>query len=211
MTTTPTPVTRASAEPDPVAVAREALRRGDIHAGRVPERFRSRFSVDAGGCWLWTGYTTQGYGRVYFGSRMSVMRSEMAHRVIYEHVVGPIPPGITLDHLCRVRSCVNPAHLEPVTNVENVMRGNGIGALNARKTRCKRGHEFTPENTRVRPGKRDCIACERSKVARKPVGECRHCTSAAEPGKSGCAKCLKRYRDRETRRRAKRAREVAHG
>jgi hypothetical protein len=80
--------------------------------------------------------------------------------VAYELAIGPIPEGLTIDHLCRNRGCVNPAHLEAVTNRTNLLRGDGIAALNARKTHCKRGHEFTPENTYVwREGTRACRAC----------------------------------------------------
>ena len=105
-------------------------------------------------CWLWTGYRNRmGYGQ--FG------RNEPAHRVAYELLVGPIPDGLVLDHLCRNPPCVNPDHLEPVTNVENLQRGVGPSAQNARKARCKNGHEFTSENTYIRPdgGGRQCRRC----------------------------------------------------
>lgn len=84
------------------------------------------------------------------------------HRYVYEALVSEIPEGMELDHLCRVRHCCNPAHLEPVTPLENTMRGEGPTAVNARKTHCVHGHEFTPENTYIRPdGSRKCIACRR--------------------------------------------------
>lgn len=87
-------------------------------------------------------------------------RGLRAHRVVYEQVVGPIPDGLVLDHLCRVRCCCNPDHLEPVTHIENIMRGAGTGAANAVKTHCKNGHEFTVENTYERPtGGRACRTC----------------------------------------------------
>lgn len=100
----------------------------------------------SGDCWLWTSEIgRKGYGRLVDpqGRRL------LAHRVVYELVVGPIPDGLTLDHLCRVHACVNPEHLEPVTTRENVLRGQGVAAINAAKTHCSHGHEFTPENTRV--------------------------------------------------------------
>lgn len=86
--------------------------------------FLSHVQVDENGCWLWTGATSpQGYGRFNAGLREDA-RNVLAHRWSYEHHVGPIPDGLDLDHLCRVRHCVNPEHLEPVTRQENVQRGH---------------------------------------------------------------------------------------
>lgn len=110
-------------------------------------------------CWEWTGsLRPDGYGRIYFGGRDSG-RVWRAHRLVYEVLVGPIPDGMTLDHLCRNRRCVNPDHLEPVPNRENVLRGIGITAENKRKTHCVRGHEFTPDNTYAHGSKRHCRTC----------------------------------------------------
>jgi len=89
-----------------------------------------------------------------------------AHRYVYEQEVGPIPDGLTLDHLCRNRACVNPDHLEPVTMRVNTLRGETITARNAAKTRCDKGHEFTPENTMRKPDGRRCRVCQRASEAR---------------------------------------------
>jgi len=108
-------------------------------------------------CWNWTGADRgEGYGRFRDGQSHIY-----AHRWSYEQ----IPEGLTIDHLCRNRMCVNPKHLEPVTIKENVMRGVGIAAKNASKTHCKRGHEFNIENTYIRKNqsgtKRRCRTCRR--------------------------------------------------
>ena len=94
------------------------------------------------GCWIWAGYiANNGYGQhTYKG------RTYKAHRLVYELLVGPIPDGLQLDHLCRVRCCVNPAHLDPVTQKENVLRGESFSAVNASKTHCCKGHPLTPDN-----------------------------------------------------------------
>ena len=94
--------------------------------------------IPESGCWIWIGAVNPfGYGWQQRGGRKF-----MAHRVVYEALVGPIPHGMQLDHLCRVKCCVNPAHLEPVTGQVNTLRGMGPSALNARKTHCQQGHEF---------------------------------------------------------------------
>lgn len=114
------------------------------------------------GCWLWLGKVAKdtGYGKASFRGR-----EILAHRLFYGTLVGPIPRGLTLDHLCRVRSCVNPAHTEPVTRAVNVMRGDGIAARNARKITCHAGHPFTKRNTYITAdGYRQCRECRRVAV-----------------------------------------------
>lgn len=116
------------------------------------------------GCWPWEGHLSSGYGRIKFPQYRSPF---MAHRVAYELERGPIPYGLVLDHLCRNKACVNPDHLEPVSNEENIDRGEWFPIMNARKTHCKHGHEFTPENTyMVRGVERQCRTCVREAMRR---------------------------------------------
>lgn len=118
-------------------------------------------------CWAWMGsISKKGYGMFY---RASDKRWLGAHRVAYELTVGRIPEGLHIDHLCRVRNCVNPSHLEPVTPTENTLRGVGFAAQNARKTHCLEGHELAGDNIAIRPrggGERECKTC-RSERDRK--------------------------------------------
>jgi hypothetical protein len=113
--------------------------------------------TDPAGCWLWTASLDQdGYGWFRDG------RVRRAHRVSYEHHIGPVEDGHDVDHICRVRHCVNPDHLRAISRKENVLSGVGPTATNARKKRCKRGHAFTPENTLVHVGGwRQCRECRR--------------------------------------------------
>lgn len=133
-----------------------------LFLGPADVRFWPRINKMESGCWEWTGTISEsGYGQFWDGSRLV-----RPHRWVYEAVVGPIPDGLVIDHLCRNRACCNPAHLEPVTRRENSLRGVSPNAENARKTHCKRGHEFTPENTIRRadaPTRRQCRECKRIK------------------------------------------------
>jgi hypothetical protein len=107
-------------------------------------------------CWPWSGGTSTGYGRLWVPGVGHVP----AHRISYEALRGPIPAGLVIDHLCRNRACINPAHLEPVTLKENILRGEGMAARRARQTHCKRGHPLSGANLyRYRDGRRDCRAC----------------------------------------------------
>ncbi|MFE9844749.1 HNH endonuclease signature motif containing protein [Streptomyces goshikiensis] len=122
----------------------------------IEERLFSK--VDATGiCWLWTGAKNRGgYGAISKGRRDG---AAIVHRVVWELLVGPIPDGSDLDHLCRVRACCNPDHLEPVTRAVNVARGSHAAGVQ-RRTHCKNGHAFTPENSRPNgPRGRACRTC----------------------------------------------------
>src|SRR5258708_2446189 len=116
----------------------------------LPARFANRICREIrvpslGECWTWTGWLSdKGYAIALFGKRKVKL-----HRFAYELLVGPIPDGLLPDHLCRNRACINPAHLECVTNRENILRGVGLAAVNAKKTHCVNGHAFTSENTQV--------------------------------------------------------------
>src|SRR5258708_27487935 len=116
-------------------------------------RIASRIRVDPSGCWIWTGYIGKdGYGVAYLQGR-----NHRAHRVAYILLVGEIPPLLHLDHLCNVRPCVNPAHLEPVTWLEN----NRRDGLKRRQDTCAQGHVMEGENVGVRQvsGLRYCREC----------------------------------------------------
>jgi hypothetical protein len=134
-----------------------------IPAHRIPAFWEKVDRASDDGCWEWLGAKNGGYGRFHLRSQ-GPGRATAAHRVSYELLVGPIPDGLTLDHLCRNRGCVNPAHLEPVTNKTNILRGESFSADHARRTHCPHGHEYTPENTYWRTGKRtgrECRECHR--------------------------------------------------
>lgn len=136
--------------------------------GSLAIRFWSKVDLsDPGGCWLWRGTTDgNGYGRVSLGGGRS--RAARAHRIAYEAENGNIPSGLTIDHLCRNRRCVNPAHLEAVTNRENLMRGEGPSARHARQSHCVRGHELAGPNLHLLPnGSRRCRTCQREQYQRR--------------------------------------------
>lgn len=148
----------------------------------------AKVSVQENGCWLWTGALLKSNARGYRVSggygifRGPGMKTARAHRVSYEHHVGPIPDGMTLDHRCHTsdptcpggntcphRACVNPAHLDVTTRKRNVLMGSGPTAVNAVKTHCIHGHEFTEANTRWYSNHtmRSCRECARLRAAAK--------------------------------------------
>lgn len=133
--------------------------------GRYGKRPSIADKIDADGdCWEWKGRDNdRGYAQVVIdGSRRYV------HRLVWETLVGPIPNGLELDHLCRNTLCVNPDHLEVVSHAENVKRGN-CGVHNRNKKRCPKGHLLSGSNLYVAPGtnKRHCRACRKEQNARR--------------------------------------------
>lgn len=119
----------------------------------------SRYVQPQGDCWAWGGdLSPNGYGTVHVWGR-----GTMAHRVFYEYFIAPIPPGLDLDHLCRVRNCVNPWHLDPVTRSVNLKRAANP-KHNSSKTHCPQGHPYEGENLYITPstGGRVCLTCNRA-------------------------------------------------
>lgn len=118
----------------------------------------------SGDCWEWTaGKSHNGYGLFWLDGQM-----RYAHRVTYESIVGPIPDGLDLDHLCRNRACVNPDHLEPVTRSENLRRGDGVVGRQMRRATCIRGHEFKHVDSL---GRRVCRICANENRRRRKLKE----------------------------------------
>lgn len=133
-------------------------------ANRLPNPVAAFWArvVKTATCWLWTGaLDSDGYGKL-----VRDHRQWYAHRYAYIVSGLSIPDGLTLDHLCRVRHCVNPDHLEPVTSIENLRRGHGRAARNRRATECQYGHPFDNANTYVsKRGHRHCRACRNRRAA----------------------------------------------
>lgn len=146
------------------------------------EKFYAKVEV-TGFCWHWRGSLNEnGYGMSYLGGGR-----QLAHRRMYELLVGPIPEGLTLDHLCRIRFCVNPDHLEPVTLLENLARAKRFRNLAHTHTRahkakrlaghCRKGHELTPDNV--------LLSARPSGIVRKKCKACQHAAQEAHRRNKG--------------------------
>jgi len=135
----------------------------------LKQRFDRKWKRQPNGCWRWTDVLSgNGYGYLGVGGRKG--RDILAHRLAYRLYVGPIPAGMTVDHLCRNRWCVNPAHLEAVSLRVNLLRGDNPAARNARRTHCLRGHPFSGEGADVvidNLGRRVCRHCTRERKRRQ--------------------------------------------
>lgn len=124
----------------------------------VPDPLEGKFNVWKNGCWIWKrAKQSKGYGSVGYQGVIW-----LAHRLAYTLLVGPIPEGRSLRHTCANPRCINPEHMEPITPGELALRSDSPWAQNAVKTHCPKGHPYTPENTRVRRGQRQCRECERA-------------------------------------------------
>lgn len=132
-------------------------RRGTVHDITPEETFFSRVTEAPTGCWLWNRAMDNGYGQFSDNRKMW-----LAHRWSYEFLRVEIPAGLVLDHTCETPLCVNPWHLEPVTQKVNVLRGHGLTASKAAQTSCIHGHPFDEANTYVdKRGHRSCQTCRR--------------------------------------------------
>jgi len=120
-------------------------------------RFLKKIIILKNGCWEWTGgKNDRGYGRFEYNGRL-----QPAHRFAYFYFYNEIDERLTIDHLCKNHSCVNPLHLQQITLKENILRGTSPPALNARKTHCPQGHSYSGENLYMWKNERNCVECRR--------------------------------------------------
>jgi hypothetical protein len=150
-----------ASDPDTYVAVLERVRRD-------PERWFWRRVQKTESCWIWSGaHLSSGYGLLSYGPKGG-QRSVLAHRISYILAHGPIPQGLVIDHLCQVKNCVRPSHMQPVTRGENTLRGNGVVAQHARKMVCVRGHDFSGGNLYMYRGiHRQCRTCHRKREAQR--------------------------------------------
>lgn len=140
-------------------------------AQTLQQKIKSKIRIAKSGCWFWTGYVAKnGYGSTsVIPSEGGRYKTEMAHRASYLAFVGPIPKGLQIDHLCKIRKCVNPDHLEAVTPKENVLRSNANFRAQLARTHCPANHEYTADNLYTAKTKsggvsRSCKTCAKSRT-----------------------------------------------
>lgn len=153
-----------------------------------PDGIHSQTGENLGPCWLWTaamaGPDEEKYGHVNFGNGM-----QRCHVLTYEAECGPVPEGLVIDHLCRVRRCVRPAHLEAVTHQVNLLRGAGPTAVNARKTYCPKGHALSGVNLLVHTGRRDGLLTRKCAACRLDRRRASALRDGRVPARRACSVC----------------------
>lgn len=136
---------------------------------RLPDRFWSKVApCPMSGCWLWTGgITSAQYGLFSVSGVRGAVVQTTAHRHAYATLVAPVAPDRDVDHICKVRLCCNPAHLRAVTHRENLLNSASASTVNAGKTHCPHGHEYSGDNLYTSRFGRQCRACRRATDRRR--------------------------------------------
>ncbi len=167
---------------------------------RLPERVWDKINK-TDSCWLWRGAISRGgYGKA--------TSHKDAHRFVYETLIGSIPEGLEIDHLCRIRHCVNPSHMEPVTRRINVLRGKSPPAQQAKQTHCYRDHKLAGSNLILNNGSRVCRECK-NEYQRKRLASNRE--SINEQRRLRYEINRTPLRDRERRQKARKRYATTHG
>lgn len=157
----------------------------------IKNRLLANIERSPDGCWNWKrAKDRDGYGKVAIRGKYW-----RAHRASYTFFHGEIPPGLVLDHLCRNPSCINPDHLRPVTNAENILAGEGWAAKRARQTHCKRGHELSGDNVFYVRKNRSCVECRRIRQREKSRTQGFRDAKKTPEARQRLAATMKRYRE----------------